>query len=229
MNTPDTISIGKILWKVLNNPFASGITYDDAAEYATEAIRLLGAPALYDNKFAEVTINENKGRLPSGILNIRQVRNLDNNMAFREATATFHKSKNFNEATEYTYEVKNGIIFTSIKEGCVEVAYKGLLTDEVGYPLIVDNQKLKLAIEYYILDRFLEPLWMMGKLTDKAYNKISQERHFYMASASNNLQMPSMDEMASMTNGLNRLLQNDRGHSTLFENYGSPEQIKRYT
>jgi len=228
MTQPNTVSIGKILWKILNNPLAANITYDDAAEYAIEALKLMGAPVLYETTIKEIDIIEYKGKLPNNMLYIEGVRDLESNSAYREATHTFHKSDNYNELTELTYTVTKGIIFTSKDKGCLEVAYKRLLTDENDYPLIVDNEKAKLALEYYILHRFLEPLWMMGKITDKAFSYVEQKRHFYMASASTNLQMPSVDKMASILNGLNRLIINDTAHATFFKNYGKQEIIKRH-
>lgn len=228
MTHSDTISIGKILWKILNNPLASALTYDEAAEYSIEAIRLLGAPVLYEDKLHIIDIVEHKGKMPENILYINGVRHLETNDAFREATDTFHESDNNRELTELTYKIQRGAIFTSIPDGCIEIAYKGIMLDENGYPLIVDNEKVKLALEYYILHRYLEPLWMMGKITDKAFNYISQERHFYMASASTNLQMPSVDKMESLMNGLNKLITNDTAHQTFFKNYGKKQVIKKY-
>lgn len=228
MNTSNTVSVGKILWKILNNPLAASLTYDEAAEYAVEAIRLIGAPLMYEDKLAEVKIQEKKGKLPTDILYIRGVRMIDEGITFREATDTFHKSENHNETSEFTYTISKGIIFSSVDDTCLEVAYKGLLLDENGYPLIVDNQKVKLAIEYYILDRYLEPIWMMGKISDKAFNRISQERHFYMASANNSMQMPSPDKMESIMNGLNRIILHDSAHRDAFKNYGDKEKIRKY-
>lgn len=228
MRHSDTISIGKILWKILNNPLASALTYDEAAEYAVEAIRLLGAPVLYEDKLHVIDIVEHKGKMPANVLFINGVRHIETNSAFREATDTFHASSNNRSLSELTYTIQKGAIFTSISDGCIEVAFKGLMLDEDNYPLIVDNEKLKLALEYYILHRFLEPLWMMGKITDKAFSYITQERHFYMASASNNLQMPSVDKMESIMNGLNKLITDDTAHQTFFKNYGEKQVIKKY-
>jgi hypothetical protein len=228
MTQTNTISIGKILWKILNNPLASALTYDEAAEFAIEAIRLIGAPVLYESKYATINIESHKGKMPLDVLYIEGVRDLETNSAYRDATDTFHGSDNNRELTELTYKVQKGIIFTSPEVGCIEVAYKGLMVDEAGYPLIVDNEKVKLAIEYYTLHRFLEPVWMMGKITDKAFNYISQERHFYMASAATNLQMPSVDKMESIMNGLNKLITNDTAHQTFFKNYGKKQVIKKY-
>lgn len=228
MTQTNTISVGAILWSVMRNPLANDLGYDEAAEFATEAIRLIGCPVLFGDELAEVKIESHKGYLPTGILNIRAVRDIETNVAFREATDTFHASDNHRELTELTYTIKKGVITTSMEKGCIEISYEALMKDENGYPLIVDNAKLKLAIEYYILHRYLEPLFMMGKITDKAFNYIEQKRHFYMGSAATNLAMPSPDKMESIMNGVNRLIINSTAHANFFKNYGSKEQIKKF-
>jgi hypothetical protein len=229
MERNNTVSLGRILWKVLNNPLASSLTYDEAAEYATEAIGLLGVPVLYDKVHAEVPINEHKGAIPNDIVYIEQVRDLSTGHGMRIATDTFHSSQNQpNNLVELTYEIKTGIIFTSFAQGCVEIAYKRLPVDEDGYPLIMNEDKLKLALEYYILHRYLEPFWMMGKITDKAFNHVSQERHYYMGAASSKLQMPSVDKMETLCNSLNRLLMSSTQHRDNFRMAGKKEVIKRH-
>lgn len=229
MENGQTVSIGTILWKILRNPLAIDLTYEEAAGYTLEAIGLIGAPVTYDDDHCEVVITEHKGKLPNDIVYIKQVRNLATNSGMRIATDTFHSSDNQTEGlSELTYEIKRGIIFTSFPTGCVELAYKRLPLDEYGYPLIANNEALKLAIEYYVLDRYLEPLYLIGKITDKAYNHISQKRHFYMPSAQNSLQMPSMDKMESMVNSIGRLIINDQAHENLFRLAGKKESIKKY-
>lgn len=224
----NTISIGAILWKVLNNPLASNLTFDEAAEFATEAIRLVGAPVLFEDKPAEIKIVEHKGLIPTDIIYIKGVREPETGRTFREATDIYHQSDYQSELTELTYEIKKNIIFTSIRTGCIEMSYKALQTDEQGYPMVADHAKLKLALEYYILHRYLEPMYMMGKITDKAFHYVEQKRHFYMGSASNDLKMPSMDKMESIMNGVNRLLVNQNPHANGFKNYGKQEQFKKY-
>lgn len=229
MERTNTVSLGRIIWKILNNPLAANLTYDEAAEYATEAIGLLGIPVLYDKVHHEVKIEAHKGALPNDIVYIEKVRELETGKGMRVATDSFHASDNQDDQLrELTYETKSGVIFTSFAVGCVEIAYKRLPVDEEGYPLIMNEEKLKMALEYYILHRYLEPLWMMGKISDKAFNHVSQERHFYMASASSKLQMPSVDKMESLCNSINRLLINTNAHRDNFRLAGKKEQIKRY-
>lgn len=237
-------SLGSILWTLLKQPLAEQLTYEEAAEYCLEAIKLIGAPVIYLSKIDKKELIAHKAELPCDLLYIEGVKyytndsNITEGIPMREATNTFHmntseldnnfESRNNYRNNEFTYKIQKGIIFTSIAEGCVEIAYKGIATDEEGYPLIPDNQKIQLALEYYTLSRYLEPLWLAGKITDKAFEYIQQKRYFYMASVQTGVQMPSSDKMESIMNGLNRLIINTNAHQNGFKKYGEKEIIKKY-
>jgi hypothetical protein len=233
-------SLGSILWKLLQNPLCQELTYEEAAEYALECIKLLGAPVLYLNKIEQLNLTTYKAELPCDLLYIEGVRYFEsdntNPIAMRESSNLYHLSGNeFNNSddnsyysnSEFTYKIQNGIIFTSTESGCVEISYRGIATDEEGYPLVPDNQKVELALEYYILSRYLEPLWMVGKVSDKAFEYIQQKRYFYVPSAFTSAIMPSIDKMSTLMNGLNRLLINTSAHDNFFKKFGEKERIRK--
>jgi hypothetical protein len=243
-------SLGTILWKVLKNPLAAEITYEEAAEYALEFIKLLGVPMVYLDKIHTLELTMHKAELPCDLLYLNGVRYVEvsedgemgSPIAMREATNVYHSSatEHANEQdtefdlrgnhrkTEFTYSIQKGIIFTSMLDGFIEVAYKAIATDEDGYPLIPDHEKVTLGIEYYVLSRYLEPLWMMGKITDKAFEYIQQKRYFYMPSAFTSLQMPSLDKMETLMNSLNRLIINTTAHQNFFKKAGEKERMRRF-
>ena len=236
-----TVSLKTILWKVLNNPLAADLTYEDAAAFVVEAIRLIGAPLSFEDLVTPpILVTNNKAPLPANLLNIRGVRiinNLENfddgAIALRHATDIYHNgadcgvdSEN-NIPYEYTYTVQKGIIFTSIPSGYIQISYRGLPVDDDGYPLIPNEQKTLLAIEYYILHRFLEPLWIIGKITDKAFTYIEQKRHFYMGGADTSLKLQSPDHLESIMNSINRLIINDTAHSSFYRGSGQKERLKK--
>ena len=247
-------SLGSIIWRVLKNPLCSELTYEECAEYALEFIKLLGAPVAYIDNIDKIELTNYKAELPCNILYINGIRyfnsNGDNNVygaiAMRESTDIYHHDplnfsnngyvNNYSEiqfpiaynSNEYTYSIQKGIIFTSKRDGIIEIAYKGIAVDEDGYPMIPDNEKVSLGMEYYIMSRYLEPLYLIGKITDKAFEYIQQKRYFYMPSAVNSLQMPSVDGMESLMNSLNRLIIPTNSHKNFFKNSGQKEIIKRY-
>ena len=244
MHNGQTISLKNIIWRVLRNPLASELTYEEAAEFAIEIIRLLGAPLIYENKVTNppLKIEDYKVALPKALIKIRGARlitNLesyeDNAIALRHATDIYHKAlscsnKSTEEMiTEYTYTTQKGVMYTSVKEGYVQISYTQLALDEDGYPLVPDNEKVKLAIEYYILHRFLEPLWMMGKITDKAFQYIEQKRSFYVGGAQSSMQLSGMDHLESTMNTINRLIINTQAFNNFYKASGEKEKIKKYS
>ena len=234
-------SLGSTIWSILKNPLAQELTYEEAAEYALECIKLLGAPVIYLNKLEKLNLTSYKAELPCDLLYIEGVEYFDGEtnepIAMREATNIYHldtneftneNSQTHHNRNEFTYKIQNGIIFTSMSDGCVQVGYKAIATDEEGYPLIPDNQKVQLALEYYILSRYLEPLWMMGKITDKAFDYIQQKRYFYVPSAYTSLTMPGIDKMETIMNSINRLIINTTAHQNKFKKLGEKERIRKF-
>lgn len=242
MYTGQTISLKEIMWKVMRNPLVSEmITYEDAGEFALEAIRLLGAPlALIDKTSKHITVEAHKAALPENIIQLKGIRKIQNKDDYEDcpipltySTNTFHSSENcelkdIECPEEYTYTVNKGIVFSSFSEGYIQVAYKTLPLDDEGFPLVQDDQDTKLAIEYYILYRFLEPLWLIGKITDKAFAYINQKKCWYMSAASTSLKIQSMDHVEAIMNVVNRLIINTNAHKNSFKGAGTKERFQRY-
>ena len=237
MYNGNTVSLKKILWNVMNHHLAKDLTYDIAAEFALEIIELLGAPLSFIDKTTDpnLIVENNKVAAPNDVIQINGIRVIQNDglpersaIALRHATDIYHNSVNKNTVEEFTYTIQNGVIFTSFEKGCIEVSYKALPTDESGYPLIPDNRKYKLAVEYYILYRYLAPLYDIGKITDKAFNRITQEKCFYVGAAENSMKLQGVDHLESALNGINRLLLNSSAHKNFFKGTGEKERIKKY-
>lgn len=246
------VSLGRLMWRILKNPLAAEMSYEEGAEYALEFIRLLGAPVAYEQKTEKMELQMHKAELPCDIIMINGIRYFDTNdleschnmhpIALREATNIYHQDplehipqedsdfsvRSNHRHLEFTYSIQKGILFTSPRDGVVEISYKGIATDEDGYPLIPDNEKVLLGLEYYVLSRYLEPIWLMGKITDKAFEYIQQKRYFYMPAASTSLQMPSVDGMASLMNSINRLVLSNTSHETFFKKMGEKERIRKF-
>jgi hypothetical protein len=243
MYSGQTISLKTLLWKIMRNPIAEDLSYEEAAEHAVEGLRLIGAPLLFEDVVTNppLEILNYKVKLPPNLLNIRGVRIINNlqnyddgAIALRYATDIYHTGNTYTTSGnedlpyEYTYTIQKGILFTSIPEGHIQISYKALSTDEEGYPLIPNDQKTLLALEYYILHRFLEPLWIMGKITDKAFSYIETKRHFYMGGADTSLKLQGPDHLQSIVNTINRLIINDRAHESFYKGSGQQERIRRY-
>lgn len=245
MHSGQTISLKTILWKVLRNPLAADLSYEEAAEYAIEVLRLLGAPLSFEDKVTNppLVITNYKVALPSELLTIRGARLVFNPnsydtgaIALRHATDIYHMAIECGEDEEgkqligeYTYTTQKGIMYLSVPTGNVQISYRALMVDEDGYPLIPDDAKLSMAIEYYILHRFLEPIWIMGKITDKAFSYIEQKRHFYMGGADTSMKLSGVDHLESIMNTINRLIINTQAHNNFYKASGVKERIRKYS
>ena len=63
------VSLGSIVWKVLKNPLAESITYEEAAELALEFIKLVGAPVVFLDTISDpIEIRSYKALLPLDVL-----------------------------------------------------------------------------------------------------------------------------------------------------------------
>lgn len=126
---------------------------------------------------------------------------------------------------EYSYVLQGCNIITSFERGKVEVAYNKLPTDVNELPMIPDEESFVRALEYEIRMRYLEPQWEMGKITDKAFQRIQQERDWYVGQASTVMKTINYDQFDMMAKGVNRLLVNPRPRDTFWKRYGEQEKI----
>lgn len=237
-----TTSLKTVLWKIMNNKLASELSYDLAAEYILEGIRLIGAPlSLISKVSSPIKIVNYKAALPTDLVELKAIRAMTDKdsiefdtIPLTTATDPFHgdiacRSNEAESDYEVTYVVESGIIKTSFEEGFVQVAYKALPIDEEGYPLVPDNQKVLLALEYYTLFRYLEPLWTIGKITDKAFNYIDTKKCWYMGAAQADMQLSGYDHVEAMMNTINRLIINTNAQSNFYKGSGIKERFKRYS
>jgi len=246
MYNGSTISLGSVIWKVMKYPFTEDLTYETAAEYALEYIKLMGAPCIYSDVITEpIKLTDYKARLPNDILWIKGVKYMvdkcdvntpNGEVAMQGAVDIYHagnvpynvRASEIPNNQGINYVIDKGIIKTSVCDGYIVVSYKAVATDEHGYPLVPDKMEFILGLQFYILERYLHPLWMMGKVTDKVFNDITQKSNFYYGSAHTGLRMPDTDELESIMNGINSILINSTAQRDFFRNYGEKEYIRSY-
>lgn len=230
------VSIGDIIWRVMRNPICADLTYEQAAEFAIEFLRLIEAPLSFLDSVCSLKLNDYKTHLPANLINIKGVRytGLDgccDPIAMRYATDIYHMSHDQsldNCTREFTYVIQNCILTASMCDGFVDVSYKSIALDDNGFPMIPDNESYKFGLEYFIMHRFLEPLWAMGKIQDKVFQYYEQKRHWYLGQASTALIIQGPDHLESIMNGLNRIIINDQAHETFYKMLGEKERIRKY-
>jgi len=129
---------------------------------------------------------------------------------------------------DYTYTLQNNIIITSFDEGIVQIAHDRISTDENDFPLVPDQPKFKRGAEYYILYRYLQPMYYMGKIARHIYEDIQQQYLWYLGATQNELNMPSIDKAEQIANTINRLVINNQAHDKFFIKTGQKERVRRF-
>ena len=230
------ISIGQVMYKVLRNPLCLDLSYEHCAEFALEYLKLIGAPLSLESKVTNppLQINEYKALLPNNIFNIRGVKYIGDILCkTNKGIAMMYGSNIYNNELDgcnkdFSYTINNCVIVTSIKEGYLEVSYKAITCDEFGYPLIPDNESFKTGLEYYIIHKHIEPLWMMGKIQDKVFSYIEQKRHFYSGQASTSMMIQNLDHLETMMSSVNRMIIDRHSQNSFYENFGVKEKNHRH-
>ena len=189
-------------------------------------------PTIFQEKTQEVEIENHRGSLPCDFHEMIQVRTnfekCDHYVGgvFRYSTDNFHMSDKIHESSDLTYKIQGRVIYTSIKEGTIEIAYRAIAVDDEGYPLIPDKSSFLRALELYIKKQCFTILFDLGKINQAVLANVQQEYAFAVAQAQSDLIRPTVDEMESITNMLNTLIPRVCDHSKGFQTLGSREYFK---
>lgn len=223
------ISIKQALDDILAHPLLQDVSFERAVNHTVHFIRIVGSPRMFEEKVERVTIEDYRGLLPCDVDSIIQVRTVPNNgeyNTFIHSTDSFHMSSNKQSSSELTYKVQGDVIFTSMKEGDIEVAYTSIAVDNEGYPLVPDNSSFIRALELYIKKQQFTVLFDMGQINQAVFNQVCQDYAFAVGQAQSDLIRPTIDQMQAITNSFNTLIWRTKEHSTGFVNMNSKERLK---
>ena len=222
-----TTSIRYILDRLLDHPLLQDLTLERAVDYTIEFIRIVGSPAIFENKICEIEVNNYIGLLPCDFHSMIQCRQLNDFLQpFRYSTDNFHNSTNGNQQTDYTYKLQGKYIIFSLKEGEVELSYNALQVDDEGYPVIPDNSSFIRALELYIKKKRFTILYDLGKININVLNLVQQEYSWAVGDCQSEFNRLTIDKAESFYNSLKTLLIRDNEHRRGFINNGMKENIK---
>lgn len=223
------ISLKQILDDILDHPMLRDVSFERAVNHTVNFIRIVGCPRIFEEKTALIEIKDYRGLIPCYFNEIIQVRTHSSNgedyKVFRYSTDNFHMSENKKESFDLTYKVQGNVIFTSIKEGTIEITYSAFAVDSDGYPLIPDNSSFINALELYIKKKHFTVLFDTGKITPAVYNQVCQDYAWAVGQAQSDLIRPSLDQLESLTNSWNTLIQRTNSHSSGFRYNSVKEKI----
>lgn len=224
------ISLRQVMDDISDHPLLKDVSFERVVNYTQSFIRIVGAPKGFNEKTDLVEIDNHRGVLPCDLESIIQVRTMPKcghkHEVFRYSTDSFHMSNHKDTSFDHTYKVQGNVIFTSLKEGTIEIAYRAIAVDSEGYPMVPDNSSFINALELYIKKQVFTVLFDMGKITPQVYSQACQDYAWAVGQAQNDLVRPSIDEMQAITNSWNTLIPRVNEHSRGFINSGSMEKLK---
>lgn len=221
------ISIKQVLDNILDHPLLQDVKFERAVNYAIEFIRLLGIPSTFNEKITELEIKNYKALLPCDFISIVGVRDKCGH-SYRYTTDTFHTSDVHTPQNELTYKLQGNILYSSQKEGIIEVAYLAINLDEEGYPMIPDEAAFIRALELYIKKRCFTVLFDMGKIRGDILQNTQQEYAWAVGLAQAHLTTPTPDQMQSITNMMHQLILRTTEHDTQFRRMADREYLRQH-
>lgn len=226
------ISIRQVLSDLLDHPLLQDLSLERAVNYAIHFIQIVGVPNEFEEKTALIDIKDYRGCLPCDYYDMIQVRTYKEGKycprVFRYTTDSFHHSlkKEDSDTWDLTYKLQNSIIYTSIKEGTIEIAYHAIKVDKEGYPMIPENSSFIQALELYIKKKVFTILFDQGKINNAVLQNTQQEYAWAVGQAQRDLTMPTIDQMESISNMWTQLLQRNNEHSKGMKSLGRREYIR---
>lgn len=223
------ISIKQILDDILDHPLLKDISFERAINHTIHFIRIVGMPRAFNEKTDIINIQDYRGLMPcdyDSIIQVRMADNAHNHKVFRYSTDSFHMSGDKHDSYDLTYKLQGNVIYTSIKEGNIEVSYYAIPVDNEGYPMIPDNSMFIRALELYIKKQCFCVLFELGKLNGAIYNNVCKEYAWAVGQAQSSLVRLSLDQMQAFTNTINTLVPRVNEHSRGFINHGAMEKLK---
>jgi len=198
-----------------DNGFDLEVKYDEVVEWVWDIISLIGAPQPLIDRITDgsdtmpkpIDIVNFRGELPNDLHSVYLARDYDTKMPMVCKSSSFLRDMDqlFVRESQYSYTLNNNYIFTSFEEGQVELHYKAFPTNSLGMPMVPDDIKFIMAVQAYISERIGFRLWMQDHITRDKYQKLEQERAWYIGAAGTKAQIPSIDEMESIKNRFLRL------------------------
>ena len=195
--------------------------------YEINQLRLISNTIKIPKYTQDSYIDENNNEVPLSTYTQVGYEDLEysNNATFRHATDTFHLSDTKSKVG-LTYKIQGGFIFTSIKEGEVELSYKAIIIDDEGFPMIPDNSKFTRALEAYIKKQWFTILFDMGKIQNAVLQNTQQEYAWAVGACESEFQKMTLDKAESFYNSWRTLIPREYQHSRNFAYNGNRQNLK---
>lgn len=231
------VKLIELLDRLKSNNIMADLNYEAVVIYVTDFFQILNSPKLLRDYKTEsdIEIKDYMGKLPCNFVKEVQLRmrHHNNDKAFipmRRSTDTFHptgKQYCYQEgSSDLTYTINNGMIYTSFRNGFVEMAYRGIVVDEDGMPMVPENFAIMRALIDYIKVQYYTILVENMRMPYQVLQMVEQRYAWSIGRASTQLHQMSLDEAENFTNIVNRLIPDLKQHDKYYASLGSKEYLR---
>ena len=146
----------------------------------------------------------------------------------RQSQSRIVTSSRHNQDWDPKYKLNGDYMFTNFKNGFVEMSYRALPVDEMGMPMVPDNQKFINTVVWYLTMRMDYKKWRHTRNAgdEKVWRSSEQEYLWAVASARSAARVPSVDMMESIKRMILRSIPKINEHKTGFKNSNVQERRK---
>ena len=223
-------SIKVIFDKIMRHPLLQDLSIETIVDYSIDFMRIVGVPSMFEEKVEKAEVINYRASLPCDYYQMIQIRALDPNYnilgAFRYSSDSFHMSNTKPEYADYSYKVQGNIIYFSVPNGLIEIAYQAIPIDSDGYPLIPDNSSFTRALEAYIKKQHFTILFDLGKIGNGPLAQVQQDYAWAVGDCQSEFNRLTIDKAESFYNSWRTLIIRSSEHRTGFLHNGTQEKLK---
>lgn len=214
-------SIREILSEVYRKggDICKDVTEEDVILYTVELIGVVGMPALFVDKTAELEVEKYRAVLPCDIYEVKQVKCGNKCKTLNASTDVFDIRESRTNVP--TYKIQGRIMTFSFEEGNVILAYNAFMLDDDGVPMIPSDELFKRALVSYIIYNRVYSDYINGRVpNERIMERVENNYDLDIAMASRRLIIPSRDEYDNVSRMMNSFIFRNHANDLGYKNIG---------
>ena len=158
---------------------------DKVKEWIYECLRMSGGRYISQTDTIVLNLEDGKCNIPDDIEDIVSV---------YYKTIKLLPTNRLDKNSYFNYLIQNSVLYTSVKDGEIELDVSYFPVDERDYPLVPNLEYYIKCVTCYIVERIMRSLLLEGKITSDIYMMAKTEYSYYSSAARCASIMPRKDE-----------------------------------
>lgn len=224
------ISINELVDEIYEHKLLRSIPLDYIIRKTVSFMKLVGAPNMFERKTAVLQPECYRVALPCDFYDIIGVRSgcPNEDYTYRDATDTFFFSNAKERNSGLTYKIQNSVIYTSTENKPIEISYLSIPVDDLGYPMLPDNESFKRALKAFIKKEKFTDLFDEGAISRESLQLAQQDYAWAVGDCDSDFHRMTIDEAESFYNSFSELVVRANEHASHFVSSGEKEIIKKH-